>query len=187
MTLHNKLSKSEKKSRRIKKCTMYWSTKENIVILLIRKNQITHKGKVYLSFWVQSKIRFIKIWHLVFFSNLYMILRRKKEQDQVLLIVHMSPVLWLDKNPLRGQVDALRDEKTLLFRIFCCYYFIQLHSFLYFFYKSLPPMMTKNIAMYWNLCCNKPYVWNRFTIREFEFNILKYDVLLKLQTITYIY
>lgn len=62
-----------------------------------------------------------------------MILRRKKEQDQVLLLVHMSPVLRLDKNLLRGQVAALRDEKTLLFRIFRCYY-IQLHLFLSFIY-----------------------------------------------------
>lgn len=104
---------------------------------LIYQNLITHKGKVYLSFWVWLKIRFVKFWHLVFYSNLHnMILRRKKEQDQVLLIVHMSPVLWLDKNPLRGQVDALRDEKTLLFRIFCCYYFIQLHLLFIFYVKA---------------------------------------------------
>jgi hypothetical protein len=62
-----------------------------------------------------------------------MILGCKKEQDQVLLLVHMSPVLRLDKNPLRGQVAALRDEKTLLFRIFCCYYFIQSYSYFYLF------------------------------------------------------
>lgn len=75
----------------------------------------------------------MKIRHFVFSPNLHMTLRRKKkkEQDQVLLLVHMSPVLRLDKNPLRGQVAALRDEKTLLFRIFCCYYYIQSHFFFY--------------------------------------------------------
>lgn len=130
--------------------------------------------------WVYKNLTSSILLELIW---LYIVLRRKKEQDQVLLIVHMSPVLWLDKNPLRGQVDALRDEKTLLFRIFVVIILFSCIHFYIFLYKSLPLMVMKKIAMYWNLCCNKPYVWNH-TIRKFDFSILKYDISLKLQTIT---
>jgi len=58
----------------------------------------------------------------------------------------MSPVLRLDKNPLRGQVAALRDEKTLLFRIFVViilFSCIPISIFLFFSIKAATMMIKK--------------------------------------------